>query len=57
MNIYTKNATIERAREMSQRLRDRNPQTWDELDREVVFALDALISKAEWLQAQLKGKQ
>ena len=53
----TKSATIERAREMSQRLRDRNPQTWDELDREVVFALDALIAYSEWLRGQLGDKR
>lgn len=48
----TKSATIERAREMSQRLRDRNHQSWDELDRDVVFALDALVAKAEWLRSR-----
>lgn len=47
-----KSATVERAREMSQRLRDRNRQAWDELDRNVVFALDALIAEAEWLRSR-----
>lgn len=54
---YTKSATIERAREMSQRLRDRNPQTWDDLDRDVVFTLNALIAHAEWLRGQLGNDQ
>ena len=44
---YTKSATIERAREVAQRVRDRNNQTWDELDREIVFAFEALIASAE----------
>lgn len=45
---YTKSATVERAREMSRLLRERNKQKWNELDREVVFALDALIASAEY---------
>lgn len=44
---YTKSATVERAREMVQRLHERNQRTWDELDRDVAFTFEALIASAE----------
>lgn len=47
-------ASIERARLAAQKLRDRNRSTWDEVDREVVFALDALTAHAEWLRVKVR---
>ena len=46
--------SIERARAVSQQLRKRNLWTWDELDREACFALDALVAFAEFLRARGK---
>jgi hypothetical protein len=44
---YTQSASVERAREMLKRLHDRNQRTWDDLDRDVAFAIEALIASAE----------
>jgi hypothetical protein len=44
---YTKSAAVERAREMLKHLHDRNQRTWDDLDRDVAFAIEALIASAE----------
>jgi hypothetical protein len=44
-----RSASIERARAIADKVRQRNQRTWDEVDREVVFAIDALVAHAEWL--------
>jgi len=41
--------SIARAREVARLLRKRNIQTWDDIDREAVFAIDALVSFASML--------
>lgn len=40
---------LDRARSQRQLLCERNKITWDELDREVVFTMDALIADSERL--------
>ena len=47
-------ATIERARKASAALRARNCLTWDGLDREVVFAIEALTVVADFFYAMSK---
>ena len=42
-------SSIARAREVARLLRKRNIQTWDDIDREAVFAIDALVSFASML--------
>lgn len=49
----TKSATVERAREVIEHLRNRNKLIWDEIDRETVFAMNALINDAERLRHSL----
>ncbi len=44
-----RSASIECARSIADKVRQRNQRTWDEVDREVVFAIDALVAHAEWL--------
>jgi hypothetical protein len=44
-----RSASIERARAIADKVRQRNQHTWDEVDREVVFAINALVAHAEWL--------
>lgn len=51
----TRSASVERARLAAQKLRDRNQSTWDETDREVVFAIDALVAHAEWLRLKVRS--
>lgn len=48
--MLSKSATIERARSAAKMLRKRNESRWDETDREIVFAIDALVAHAEWLR-------
>lgn len=50
-----KSASIEGARAAAKRVRDRNTRTWDEVDREVVFAIDALVAHTEWLLAKVRS--
>lgn len=54
---YTKSATVERSREMLKRLHDRNQRTWDDLDRDVAFAIEALIASAERYRFIAHGMQ
>jgi hypothetical protein len=54
---YTKSATVERAREMLKRLHDRNQRTWDDLDRDFAFAIEALIASAERYRFIAHGTQ
>jgi hypothetical protein len=54
---YTKIATVERAREMLKRLHDRNQRKWDDLDRDVAFAIEALIASAERYRFIAHGTQ
>lgn len=55
--LPTKSHAIEHARLMSQKFRDRNMVfTWDDLDREAVQTIDALISCAEGLLFRLNEK-
>ena len=42
-------SSVEHARFIADKVRQRNQRTWDEVDREVVFAIDALVAHAEWL--------
>jgi len=42
-------SSIARARAVAGLLRERNIQTWDDTDREAVFAIDALVSFASML--------
>lgn len=49
MNEQTKSATIERARAVVKQLHERNCSTWDDLDRETVHAINALIAGNERL--------
>ena len=46
----TKCATVERAREVVKKLQERNRSTWNDLDRETAFAINALVSEAERLR-------
>jgi hypothetical protein len=47
-------SSVERARSIADKVRQRNQRTWDEVDREVVFAIDALVAHAEWLYMRNK---
>lgn len=51
----TRSASVERARLAAQKLRDRNQSTWDKTDREVVFAIDALVAHTEWLRLKVRS--
>ena len=42
-------SSVERALSIADKVRQRNQRTWDEVDREVVFAINALVAHAEWL--------
>lgn len=50
MTIITKSATVENAREVVKKLHDRNRSTWNDLDREIVFAINALVADSERLR-------
>ena len=45
------NSTVERAREIVTRLYERNLVSWNELDREVVFVIQALNAEVQRLEA------
>ncbi len=53
-DLETKSATIERAREASRQLRERNKTTWNDVDREAVFAFEALIAVANFFYLKSK---
>ena len=46
-----KTQSIERARAVVKQLHARNHSIWNELDRETVHAINALVAYAEWLKA------
>ena len=45
------NSTVERAREIVTRLYKRNLVSWNDLDREVVFVIQALNAEVQRLEA------
>ena len=46
------NSVVERAREIVKRLYERNLVSWNDLDREVVFAIQALNAEVQRLEAK-----
>jgi len=51
------NSTVERAREIVTRLYERNLVSWNDLDREVVFVIQALNAEVQRLEALAQPKQ
>jgi len=51
------NSIVERARKIVTNLYERNMISWNELDREVVFVIQALNAEVQRLEAKLKEKK
>lgn len=50
------NSTVERAREIVKRLYERNLVSWNDLDREVVFVIQALNAEVQRLETLAKER-
>ncbi len=47
---------VKKAREIVTQLYERNMVAWNDLDREVIFAIQALIAEVQRMEAKLKEK-
>jgi hypothetical protein len=50
-------SVVERAREIVKRLYERNLVSWNDLDREVVFAIQALNAEVQRLEARSQPRK
>ncbi len=56
LEIKQMKSIVKKAREIVTQLYERNMVAWNDLDREVIFAIQALIAEVQRMEAKLKEK-
>ena len=56
LEIKQMKSIVKKAREIVTQLYERNMVAWNDLDREVIFAIQALIAEVQRMEAKLNEK-